>query len=86
MRYRVAVPMPSFAAACARFPPTARTEEYVRQVGGMVQPGQSAVFALLQVTDPEVVVGKFRGYGGKVLRSTLSARRTEDLKNTLAAN
>ena len=61
------------------------SEEYVRQVGGMVQPGQSAVFALLRVTDPEVVVGKFRGYGGKVLRSTLSVGRTEKLKNILAA-
>ena len=60
------------------------SEDYVRQVGGMVQPGQSAVFALLRVTDPEVVIGKFRGYGGKVLRSTLSAGRTEKLKNILA--
>ena len=61
------------------------SEDYVRQVGGMVQPGQSAVFALLRAADPEVVIGKFRGYGGKVLRSTLSAGREEKLQRTIAA-
>ena len=61
------------------------SEDYVRQVGGMVQPGQSAIFALLRVSDPAVVTEKFRGYGGKVLRSTLSARRTEKLQRIIAA-
>ena len=61
------------------------SEDYVSQVGGMVQPGQSAVFALLRASDPEVVTEKFRGYGGKVLRSTLSAGRAEKLQRTIAA-
>lgn len=58
------------------------SEEFVSQVGGMVQPGQSAVFVLAQVSDPKAIAEKFRGYGGKVLRTTLpqeSAAKFEKL-------
>jgi uncharacterized membrane protein len=61
------------------------SEDYVNQVGGMIQPGQSAVFALLRASNPAVVEEKFRGYGGKVLRSTLSPRQAEKLQRILAA-
>ncbi len=50
---------------------TGISEEFVRQVGGMVQPGQSAVFVLARASDPVAVAEKFRGYGGKILRTTL---------------
>lgn len=47
------------------------SDEFVEQVGGMVQPGQSAVFVLAAAKNPVAVAEKFRGYGGKVLRTTL---------------
>lgn len=47
------------------------SEEFVKQAGGMVQPGQSAVFVLARSSDPAAIAEKFRGYGGKVLRTTL---------------
>jgi uncharacterized membrane protein len=47
------------------------SEEFVQQVGGMVQTGQSAVFALAQTSDLEALEEKFRGYGGTILRTTL---------------
>ena len=49
------------------------TEDFVRDVGGMVQTGDSAIVALLRTLDPDRVAEQFRGYGGTVLRSTLSA-------------
>jgi uncharacterized membrane protein len=49
------------------------SDELVSQVGGMVQPGQSAVFVLARASDPKAVAEQFRGYGGKVLRTTLPA-------------
>lgn len=61
------------------------SEEYVRNVGGMVQPGQSAVFALLRVSKPDVVAERFRGYGGTILHTTLSPRRKEKLERVLAS-
>jgi len=47
------------------------TDDFVRQVGGMIQPGDSAVFALLSSDKPEQVAKHFSRYGGTVLRSTL---------------
>jgi uncharacterized membrane protein len=48
------------------------SDDFVKQVGGMVQPGQSAVFVLARTSSPVTIAEKFRGYGGKVLRTTLS--------------
>ena len=58
------------------------SDEFVKQVGGMVQPGQSAVFVLARASDPKAVAEQFRGYGGTVLRTTLppdAAARFEKL-------
>ena len=58
------------------------SDELVKQVGGMVRPGQSAVFVLAHVSDPKAVAEQFRGYGGTVLRTTLppdAAARFEKL-------
>jgi uncharacterized membrane protein len=61
------------------------SDDFVKEVGGMVQPGQSAVFVLARTTSPTAVAEKFRGYGGKVLRTTLPADQTKKLAETLAA-
>ena len=47
------------------------SDDFVNQVGGMVQPGQSAVFVLARASNPVAVAEKFRGYGGTILRTTL---------------
>jgi uncharacterized membrane protein len=44
---------------------------FVKDVGGMVLPGDSAVFVLARASDPAAVAEKFRGYGGHVLRTSL---------------
>jgi uncharacterized membrane protein len=60
-------------------------EEYVKQVGGMVQPGTSAVLALVTVKDPYGVAERFRGYGGTVLQTKLNPGKTAKLQETLKA-
>ena len=60
------------------------SEEFVKEVGGMVQPGQSAVFVLAQASDPAIVAEQFRGYGGKVLRTTLPPDRVNKVREALA--
>jgi uncharacterized membrane protein len=50
----------------------------------MVQPGQSAAIVLARAEDPDTVAEKFRGYGGKVLRTTLSAKAAKKLQETLS--
>jgi hypothetical protein len=59
------------------------SEDFVQQVSGMLQPGQSAVFVLVEAGDPEKVAERFRGYGGTVLRTTLSREKAEKLQELL---
>lgn len=61
-------------------------EDFVNQVSGMVQPGQSAIFMLGETNVPEALVERFRGYGGKVLRTTLPPDKAEKLQQLLAAH
>jgi uncharacterized membrane protein len=62
------------------------SEYFVRQVAGMVQPGNSAIFALGQTRGkPEVVAEYFRGTGGTILRTTLSPAEASRLQEVLAA-
>src|SRR5262245_17927063 len=61
------------------------SEDFVQQVGTMIRPGDSAIFALIRVIDPELVAAQFKGYGGNVLRTTLSPAQRERLEDTLQA-
>jgi uncharacterized membrane protein len=60
------------------------SDDFVKEVGGMVQPGHSAVFALARAADPATVAERFGGYGGQVLRTTLPPEQTRKLQETLA--
>lgn len=59
-------------------------EDFVKDVGTLVQPGDSAIFALLRSTDPTVVAAEFSNYGGTVLSTTLTpdqAQKVEEILN-----
>ncbi len=58
-------------------------DDFVREVGAMVQPGDSAIFALLRSADPTYVAEQFRGYGGTVLRSTLTPEQADKIQAVL---
>ena len=59
------------------------SDDFVKEVGGMVQPGQSAVFVLARTANPVSIAEKFRGYGGKVLRTTLSAKSAAEFETLM---
>jgi uncharacterized membrane protein len=61
-------------------------QEFVDRVGAMVQPGDSAIFAILRVGDPDVVANTFRGYGGTILRTTLSRDQQSKVEKVLTAS
>jgi uncharacterized membrane protein len=58
-------------------------DEFVNRVGAMIQPGDSAIYAILRVGDPDVVANKFRGYGGTILRTTLSKEQQSKVEQVL---
>jgi len=58
------------------------SDEFVRSVAKMIQPGDSAVFALLSAHDPGTVVRHFAADGGTVLRTTIGTADTELLQHS----
>jgi uncharacterized membrane protein len=58
-------------------------DNFVKQVGAMIQPGDSAVFALLRTANPDIVADRFAGYGGTVLRTTLTPAQQAKLEGIL---
>jgi len=61
-------------------------DDFVEQVSGMVQPGTSAVFAVVESDkDPVTIARRFKGYGGTVLRTTLAPTKAARVQKTIAA-
>lgn len=61
------------------------SEDFVSNVGALVQPGDSAIFALLRTINSDLVAAQFKGYGGTVLRTTLNNEQKAKVEATLAA-
>jgi uncharacterized membrane protein len=61
------------------------SEDFVQRIGTLVQPGDSAIFALLRAIDPEIVAAQFKGYGGTILRTTLNPEQRAKVEATLHA-
>ncbi len=59
------------------------SEDFVNRVGGMVQPGQSALFILGDARNPEEVAKEFRGYGGTILQTTLAPEKAARVQQTI---
>jgi len=61
------------------------TEDFVARTGALVQPGDSAIFALLRTIEPDLVAAQFKGYGGEILRTTLNQEQRQKVEATLHA-
>ena len=61
------------------------SDDFVQKVGTMVQPGDSAIFALLRTIDGDSVAAQFKGYGGTILRTTLNDQQRAKVEETLHA-
>ena len=58
------------------------SDDFVRDVGETIQPGDSAIFALISA-NPKQAIKQFSGYGGKVLNTTLSDKQAEKIEKVL---
>ncbi len=58
-------------------------DDFVKDVGRLVQPGDSAIFALLRAADPAMVAAEFIDYGGVVLTTTLSPAQAKQVQDAL---
>jgi uncharacterized membrane protein len=58
-------------------------EDFVQEVGALVQPGDSAIFALLRTVDSAFVAAQFSNYGGTVLSTTLTPEQASKVEAIL---
>jgi uncharacterized membrane protein len=59
-------------------------KEFIRDVGAIVQPGDSALFTLLLTDKPITALKQLRNYGGTVLHSSLGPEQDKKLRAVLA--
>jgi uncharacterized membrane protein len=62
------------------------SDEFVSTVSATLGPGDSAVFALIETNDPELAVEFFRGTGGEIIRTNLTASEQERVQKILSGN
>ena len=56
------------------------SNDFVDEVGHAIEPGDSAIFALLRSSDPEFVAAQFRGYGGTVINTSLNKTQADKVQ------
>jgi uncharacterized membrane protein len=59
-------------------------EDFVKEVSVLIQPGDSGIYAILRVGNPDVVADQFKGYGGTILRTTLSPAQQTRVEQVLS--
>jgi uncharacterized membrane protein len=59
------------------------SDDFVKRIGAMLQPTDSAVFVLVRSVNADLVADAFRGYGGNVLRTTLNEKQRAKIQETL---
>jgi uncharacterized membrane protein len=61
------------------------SDDFVRQVEGLMKPGTSALFVLDQAGDMAANLAGIRDLGGTVLKSNVDLERARLIQSTLAA-
>ena len=58
-------------------------KEFQEQVRDQVQPGTSALFMIIEKATPDKAIAALKGYGGTVIKTSLSDEDTEKLQKAL---
>lgn len=59
-------------------------DDFIKDLGGHLEPGTSALFTLVRKSTPDKVLDEMKPYGGKVLRTSLSYDDEVALQERLA--
>src|SRR6202043_4239948 len=70
-------------ALMSKFAKTSIDKQFQDQVRGMVQPGTSALFLLLEKVTPDKAIEAMSKYGGTVLKTSLTKEGEADLQDAL---
>ena len=58
-------------------------DDFVRDVGALVQPGESAIITLAEKLDPHLAVNVLRDCGGALIYTSLSSEQVDKVKREL---
>jgi uncharacterized membrane protein len=58
-------------------------DDYIRKIGGTIEPGTSALFVLVRKVNPDKVLPELSKYQGTVLRTSLTNEQENRLKEAL---
>ncbi len=58
-------------------------DQFMKELGETMTPGSSAVFVLVRKATPDKVLEDLKGFGGKVLKTSLTAVEEEELQKAL---
>jgi uncharacterized membrane protein len=70
-------------ALMGKFAKTTIDKQFQDQVRGMLQPGTSALFLMLEKVTPDKAVDAMSKYGGTVLKTSLSKENEKELQDAL---
>jgi uncharacterized membrane protein len=59
------------------------SDNFMKELGATFQPGTSALFVLVRKTTPDKVLEKLKGFKGKVLKTSLTKDKEEELRQVL---
>ncbi len=58
-------------------------DEFMKELSKTLQPGNSALFVLVRKATPDKVLEGLKGFGGKLMKTSLTADKEEDLRAAL---
>jgi len=58
---------------------------FIKEVGGTIQPGHSALFLLIREATPDKMIGELQQFKGKILQTSLSKEQEAKLKAAFGA-
>jgi uncharacterized membrane protein len=70
-------------ALMGKFTKSAIDKQFQEQVRGMIKPGNSALFLMLEKVTPDKAVEAMSKYGGTVLKTSLSKETEQELQGAL---
>ena len=59
-------------------------DKFIKELGETITPGTSAIFVLVRKATPDKVLVALKGFGGTVLKTSLTADKEDTLKAALA--
>ena len=61
-------------------------DNFIRELSESLKPGTSALFLLVRKATPDKIVERLQGFGGKVLKTSLSKDKEEELQKVLSGD